>query len=82
MLDNEKNKGELKPYLRNINVRWGNFNLDNLLEMRFEETEYIRFGLKDGDLVICEGGEPGRCAVWRKELGQDMQIQKALGIVK
>ncbi len=82
MLDKEKNKGELKPYLRNINVRWGKFALDNLLEMRFEESEYVRFGLKDGDLVICEGGEPGRCAVWRKELGQDMQIQKALHRVR
>ncbi|MBK6618007.1 MAG: hypothetical protein IPG31_06445 [Nitrosomonas sp.] len=82
MLDKEKNKGELKPYLRNINVRWGKFSLDDLLEMRFEESEYVRFGLKDGDLVICEGGEPGRCAVWRKELGQDMQIQKALHRVR
>ncbi len=78
MLDKEKNKGELKPYLRNINVRWGKFTLDNLLEMRFEKSEHIRYGLKDGDLVICEGGEPGRCAVWRKEFGQNMQIQKAL----
>ncbi len=82
MLDKEKNKGELKPYLRNINVRWGKFALDNLLEMRFEESEYVRFGLEDGDLVICEGGEPGRCAVWRKELGLEMQIQKALHRVR
>jgi len=82
MLDKEKNKGELKPYIRNINVRWGKFALDNLLKMRFEESEYVRFGLKDGDLVICEGGEPGRCAVWRNELGQDMQIQKALHRVR
>jgi type I restriction enzyme S subunit len=82
MLDKKKNKGELKPYLRNINVRWGRFALDDLLEMRFEESEYVRFGLVDGDLVICEGGEPGRCAVWRKELGQDMQIQKALHRVR
>lgn len=82
MLDKEKNKGELKPYLRNINVRWGKFALDDLLEMRFEESEYVRYSLEDGDLVICEGGEPGRCAVWRKELSQDMQIQKALHRVR
>lgn|GEM_PF-616836 len=82
MLDREKNKGELKPYLRNINVRWGEFDLDDLLEMRFEESEYVRYGLQDGDLVICEGGEPGRCAVWRKALGQDMQFQKALHRVR
>jgi len=78
MLDKEKNKGEFKPYLRNINVRWGKFNLDDLLEMRFEDSEFVRYGLEDGDLVVCEGGEPGRCAVWRKMFGQDMQIQKAL----
>lgn len=78
MLDKKKNKGELKPYLRNINVRWGKFTFENLLEMRFEESEFARYGLEDGDLVICEGGEPGRCAVWRKEFGQNMQIQKAL----
>ena len=82
MLDKEKNKGQLKPYLRNINVRWGKFAFDNLLEMRFEEFEYVRYGLKEGDLVICEGGEPGRCAVWRKEFGEDMQIQKALHRVR
>ena len=77
MLDKKKNKGELKPYLRNINVRWGKFTFENLLEMGFEESEFARYGLEDGDLVICEGGEPGRCAVWRKEFGQNMQIQKA-----
>lgn len=82
MLDKEKNKGELKPYLRNINVRWGKFDLDDLLEMRFEEFEYPRYGLEDGDLVICEGGEPGRSAVWRKEFGQGIQIQKALHRVR
>ncbi len=82
MLDKEKNKGELKPYLRNINVRWGRFALDDLLEMKFEESEYVRYGLVDGDLVICEGGEPGRSAVWRKEFRRDMQIQKALHRVR
>lgn len=78
MLDKEKNKGELKPYLRNINVRWGKFALDDLLEMRFEDFEFTRYGLEDHDLIVCEGGEPGRCAVWRKEFGSGMQIQKAL----
>lgn len=78
MLDKEKNKGELKSYLRNINVRWSKFALDDLLEMRFEDFELTRYGLEDHDLVVCEGGEPGRCAVWRKEFGSGMQIQKAL----
>lgn len=82
MLDKEKNKGILKPYLRNINVRWGSFDLSNLLEMRFEEHEVERYSLVDGDLVICEGGEPGRCAIWRKEFASEARIQKALHRVR
>lgn len=45
--------------------------------MRFEEYESERYGVKDGDLVMCEGGEPGRCAIWREEI-PNMKIQKAL----
>jgi type I restriction enzyme S subunit len=77
MLDEKKNKGELLPYLANINVRWGEFDLGNLREMRFEYDEMDRYGLKHGDIVMCEGGEPGRCAIW-KELVPGMMIQKAL----
>ena len=82
MLDKEKNKGELKPYLRNVNVRWGSFELDGLLEMRFEQSEFQRYSLVEGDLVICEGGEPGRCAVWKEALGSQMYVQKALHRVR
>lgn len=77
MLDAEKNKGEYYPYLANINVRWGRFDLENLPLMRFEEDEHERYGLKKGDLVMCEGGEPGRCAIWKDEI-PNMKIQKAL----
>lgn len=77
MLDAEKNKGDLEPYLANINVRWGYFELSDLSLMRFEEHEQERYGIKDGDLIMCEGGEPGRCAIWRDEL-PNMKIQKAL----
>lgn len=77
MLDEKKNKGELLPYLANINVRWGSFDLDELREMKFEEHEKDRFGLKEGDILMCEGGEPGRCAIW-KDQNPNMMIQKAL----
>jgi type I restriction enzyme, S subunit len=63
MLDKEKNKGEFQPYLANINVRWGSFDVKNLNEMRFEESEKDRYALQFGDIVMCEGGEPGRCAI-------------------
>ena len=77
MLDARKNRGIPMPYLRNINVRWGSFDLSDLLKMRFEPSENERYGLEAGDLVVCEGGEPGRCAVWMEER-HDMKIQKAL----
>lgn len=77
MLDQRKNKGTYKPYLANVNVRWGAFDLDNLQEMKFEDDEDERYGIKYGDLIICEGGEPGRCAIWKEQL-PNMKIQKAL----
>ena len=80
MLDVAKNKGSLRPYLRNINVRWGAFDLSDTLEMRFEDNELERYSIKFGDLVICEGGEPGRCAVWQSE--EVVFYQKALHRVR
>jgi len=77
MLDQNKNKGELMPYLANVNVRWGAIDLDNLREMRFEDAELDTVGLKYGDIVMCEGGEPGRCALWKEQLPR-MMIQKAI----
>ena len=77
MLDKAKNKGSYKPYLRNVNVRWDGFSLDDLYEMRFEDDETERYSLRKGDIVMCEGGEPGRCAVWKGE-ENSMMIQKAL----
>ena len=81
MLDKEKNTGTSRYYLGNINLRWGKFDLENLKTMKVEESEIERYRLAKGDLVICEGGEPGRCAVWE---GQEptMLIQKALHRVR
>jgi type I restriction enzyme S subunit len=81
MLDEKKNKGHFEPYLANINVRWGGFDFSSLGKMRFEEREQERYGLKCGDLVICEGGEPGRCAIWKDDV-PGMKIQKALHRVR
>ncbi|MBL8811694.1 MAG: restriction endonuclease subunit S [Planctomycetaceae bacterium] len=77
MLDQNKNRGQPMPYLANINVRWGEFDLENLREMRFEESEIETFGLRYGDIVMCEGGEPGRCAIWKNQI-PGMMIQKAI----
>ncbi|MCK6525500.1 restriction endonuclease subunit S [Myxococcota bacterium] len=76
MLDKAKNRGSLHPYLRNANVRWGSFDLSDVLEMRLEEHEVPDVTVRKGDLVICEGGEPGRSAVWDSD--KPFVIQKAL----
>jgi type I restriction enzyme S subunit len=81
MLDAEKNRGEFLPYLGNKNVRWGEFDLNDLQEMRFMPNELERYGLVLGDLIICEGGEPGRCAIWKDQV-PNMKIQKALHRVR
>jgi type I restriction enzyme S subunit len=81
MLDKAKNKGLPRPYLRNINVRWFDFDLSDLLEMPFEEDELSEFALCAGDVLICEGGEPGRAAVW-DERAKGIYFQKAIHRVR
>lgn len=80
MLDKEKNTGDFHKYLRNINVRWFSFDLSNLLEMRIEADEIEKYSVSHNDLIICEGGEPGRCAVWDKQ--DSIFYQKALHRVR
>ena len=80
MLDKEKNTGNFHKYLRNINVRWFSFDLSNLLEMRIEADEIEKYSVSHNDLIICEGGEPGRCAVWDKQ--DSIFYQKALHRVR
>lgn len=80
MLDKTKNIGTPRRYLRNINVRWFSFDLSDLLEMKIADDEIEKYSIYKGDLVICEGGEPGRCAVWEKEY--TIFYQKALHRVR
>lgn len=65
------------PYLRNENVQWNRFDLDDVSWMDFSEAEEVKFLLKPGDLLVCEGGEPGRAAVWQGQI-ERCCYQKAL----
>ena len=67
-LDKVKNTGDYKPYLCSINVYWNGINLEKVKEARFEETELEKYSLKRGDLLICEGGDVGRSAVWEEDI--------------
>ena len=82
MLDKQKHKaGEPYRHLRNINVRWGTFDVSDVFEMNFESDELERFSVRAGDVLVCEGGEPARAAVWRAKQ-TDMKYQKALHRVR
>ncbi len=59
MLDNAKNIGNPTRYLRNLNVRWFSFDLSDIATMRATSEERNELEIKDGDLLVCEGGEPG-----------------------
>ena len=80
MLDAKKNDGEYRPYLGNDNVQWDGIDLSEVKEMRFKDSELPKFALKTGDLLVCEGGDPGRCAIWNSD--EEMYYQKALHRVR
>lgn len=63
MLDKAKNTGELRPYLRNTNVQWFRIDKSDVANMRVSQNEADEFTLNAGDLLICEGGQPGRCSI-------------------
>jgi type I restriction enzyme, S subunit len=69
-----------RPYLRNKNVQWGRIDLDDLLVMDFSDEEFEKFRLRPSDLLVCEGGEVGRAAIWRGTI--ECAFQKALHRVR
>ncbi|MDA0181717.1 hypothetical protein OJ997_15530 [Solirubrobacter phytolaccae] len=69
------------PYLRNANVHWDRLKLDDLKVMNFDTYERHMYSLRPGDLLVCEGGEPGRCAVWNGEVA-NCHYQMALNRVR
>jgi len=78
MLDEKRIVGtHLAPYLRNVDVQWGHINTADLPEMDFSEEDRERFNLMPGDLLVCEGGEVGRTAIWDGQL-DECYYQKAL----
>ena len=82
MLDAKQQTGKSSfSYLANYNVQWFRFELSALNEMDFSEADQKEFELKKGDLLVCEGGEVGRCAIWNDEI-PSCYFQKALHRVR
>ena len=60
-------EGTLLPYLTTSNVYWNTFDLSVVKEMRFKESEVEKCTIRKGDLLVCEGGDIGRSAIWDKD---------------
>ena len=67
-LNSSNTKGILHPYITTSNVYWGHFNLDRVKEMPFTEDEFSKCSIVPGDLLVCEGGDVGRAAIWEKDI--------------
>jgi type I restriction enzyme S subunit len=77
MLDAAKNVGDPKPYLGNRAVQWGKIDVSAAGVVPMTRSDLRRYRLRRGDLLVCEGGEVGRAAVWQDEL-PECYFQKAL----
>jgi len=77
MLDAEKNVGVPKPYLGNRAVQWDRIDVSDLPTVPMSRADLDRFRLQKGDLLVCEGGEVGRAAIWDAQL-EECYYQKAL----
>ena len=68
-LSAKQNKGiRPRPFLRTSNVYWGYLDLSKLDVMDFTEEEEQKFALQPGDLLVCEGGDVGRTAMWAGQM--------------
>lgn len=56
--------GTIRKFITTSNLYWGEFDFTKIKEMPFTDTELERCTVKKGDLLVCEGGDCGRSAVW------------------
>lgn len=66
-LDKGRNTGAPHTYITTSNLYWGYFELSNVRQMPIRDDEIEKCTARKGDLLICEGGEAGRAAVWSYE---------------
>ena len=75
-----QNSGELVSYLCSINVYWNKIDLSKIKQAQFTEIELAKYLLQKNDLLICEGGDIGRAAIW--DINETMYYQNALHRVR
>lgn len=66
-LNSSNAKGIKRQYITTSNLYWGYFKLDNLREMLFTDEETEKYSIHKGDLLVCEGGDIGRAAIWNHD---------------
>ena len=72
-LNSSNHQGTKMQYITTSNLYWDRFELDKLKEMLFTESEVEKFTITKGDLLVCEGGDIGRAAIWNYDY--PMRIQ-------
>lgn len=83
MVQNEQKKSDekLKPYLKSRNIQWDGINLSSVDEMWFKPRELEDYRLKEGDIAVSEGGDVGKCIMWRDAYGE-MYFQNSVNRVR
>jgi type I restriction enzyme S subunit len=77
MLDAERNTGGPKPYLGNKAIQWGRIDFNDLPTVPMTRADIESYRLREGDLLVCEGGEVGRAAIWHGPI-DECYYQKAI----
>ena len=72
-LNASNRSGELFTYITTSNLYWNRFEIDSLREMYFSASEIEKCTATKGDLLVCEGGDIGRAAIWPYDT--DIRIQ-------
>lgn len=63
-LNSSNKEGVLRNYLTTSNVYWNQFDLSIIKQMPFKDNELEKYTVAKGDLLVCEGGDIGRSAIW------------------
>lgn len=72
-LNSSNTEGNTYEYITTSNVYWDRFELNELKTMLFTESEIEKCTVKKGDLLVCEGGDIGRAAIWNFD--EEIKIQ-------
>lgn len=79
--DQKKSNEVKKPYLKSRNIQWDGLDLRDVDEMWFKPAEIESYKLLDDDIIVSEGGDVGKCVMWKKEFGE-MYFQNSANRVR